>query len=153
MIDSIKLVIIILSAPARMLMAQLRLCFLQKLSNLRATVGGGKDEGITSPMANGVRNTSYSSNLVPADSNSLVFARTPTEASATSDPCLKTMYQVCVVNNGRGMPLMFNGETSQIACACLEDGRRPDDATLVATSVLRLLNSSRPGHESRTRYD
>ena len=72
---------------------QLRLRLLQKISNLRAIVGGGKDKGITSPMANGVKNTPYSSNLVPADSNSLVFARTPTQASLQLIPCLKTLHQ------------------------------------------------------------
>ncbi|CAL5226184.1 g9015 [Coccomyxa viridis] len=53
--------------------------FAQKISDLRSTVGGGKDAGITSPKANGVKNTPYSANLVPTDSNSLVYARTPTE--------------------------------------------------------------------------
>lgn len=77
------------------------------MSNLRATVGGGKDQGITSPMANGVINTPYSSNLVPADSNSLVFARTPTEASATNDPCLITFYQY-VSSVLAGEPLVLN---------------------------------------------
>ena len=82
----------LLSVLARMQRAQSRIRPVQKVSDLRATVGGGKDQGITSPMANGVKNTPYSSNLVPADSNSLVFARTPTEASATVDSCLATRY-------------------------------------------------------------
>ena len=90
-----------------MLMAQIRAGLLQKVSNLRATVGGGKDQGITSPMASGVMNTPYSSNLVPADSSSLVFARTPTEASATNDPCLTISYQY-VSSVFAGEPLMLN---------------------------------------------
>ena len=80
---------------------------MQKVSDLRATVGGGKDQGITSPMANGVKNTPYSSNLVPADSNSLVFARTPTEASATNDSCLRLFTSMCH-HYWLGMPLVLN---------------------------------------------
>ena len=90
-----------------MLMAQLRAGLLQKVSNLRATVGGGKDQGITSPLASGVMNTPYSSNLVPADSSSLVFARTPTEASATNVSCLTTFYQY-VSSVLDGQPLALN---------------------------------------------
>ena len=93
---------------------------LQDISNLRATVGGGKDQGITTPNANAIKNNPYSSNLVPADSNSLVFARTPTQASATPHPQLEhsVLRQYWLVD-----ALMFNVGTSHIAhfthCSCV----------------------------------
>ena len=77
-----------LSALTWLLVAQLVICLFQKISDLRSTVGGGKDAGITSPKANGVKNTPYSAVLVPTDSNSLVYARTPTEVRASTAPCM-----------------------------------------------------------------
>ena len=79
-----------LPALTCMPVAQHTIWLLQKISDLRSTVGGGKDAGITSPKANGVKNTPYSANLVPTDSNSLVYARTPTEVSALTALCMKT---------------------------------------------------------------
>ena len=57
----------------------------QAESNLRASVGGGKDAGITNPPANGALYIPYVSNqygsvLVPTDGNSLAYARMPAEA-------------------------------------------------------------------------
>lgn len=46
----------------------------QAISDLRGSVGGGKDQGIVGP-----NNTS---NIVPTDSNSIAFARTPAEVLA-----------------------------------------------------------------------
>ncbi len=59
----------------------------QALSNLRAAVGGGKDQGITSPAADGslyvpYLTSKYESNLVPTNAASLAFARTIPEVLA-----------------------------------------------------------------------
>lgn len=59
----------------------------QALSDLRAKVGGGKDEGITIPNAT---NSFYGpnildffqANIVPTDSDAKIFARTPQEVLA-----------------------------------------------------------------------
>ena len=54
-------------------------CPRQGLSNLRGKAGGGKDQGIVVPPADG-RNTSYPfANLVPQDGSGQAFMRTPDE--------------------------------------------------------------------------
>lgn len=54
-------------------------CRLQGLSNLRGKAGGGKDQGIVVPPADG-RNSSYPfANLVPQDGLGKAFQRTPDE--------------------------------------------------------------------------
>ncbi|EIE26901.1 hypothetical protein COCSUDRAFT_59405 [Coccomyxa subellipsoidea C-169] len=61
--------------------------FVQALSDLRAKVGGGKDEGITIPSATAsiygpnVLNF-FQANIVPADIDAKIFARTPQEVLA-----------------------------------------------------------------------
>ena len=54
-------------------------CTRQGLSNLRGKAGGGKDQGIVVPPADG-RNSSYPfANLVPQDGSGKAFERTPDE--------------------------------------------------------------------------
>ena len=59
----------------------------QALSDLRAKVGGGKDEGITIPNATASFYGPdvlefFQANIVPTDSNAMIFARTPQEVLA-----------------------------------------------------------------------
>ena len=59
------------------------LLYSQGLSNLRGKAGGGKDQGIVVPPADG-RNTSYPfANLIPQDGVGKAFQRTPDEVLAT----------------------------------------------------------------------
>lgn len=56
----------------------------QDISNFRASIGGGKDEGITNPPANGqlyvpFMQNNYLSQLLATTPNGLAFARTPAE--------------------------------------------------------------------------
>ena len=123
-----------LPALTWLLMSRLMICLLQKISDLRSTVGGGKDEGITSPKANGVKNTPYSAVLVPTDSNSLVYARTPTEVRAITAPCMGASCK---------NPLMFRGETPQSACAGLAVAMCTGDATPVTHPYTNVCCHSR----------
>lgn len=59
----------------------------QALSDLRAKVGGGKDEGITIPAATAsIYGPNilefFQANIVPADTDAKIFARTPQEVLA-----------------------------------------------------------------------
>lgn len=59
----------------------------QALSDLRGKVGGGKDEGITIPAAAASIYGPdvlefFQANIVPADNNAMIFARTPQEVLA-----------------------------------------------------------------------
>ena len=55
---------------------------LQGLSDLRGKVGGGKDQGIVVPRADG-RSTPYPlASLIPQDGTGLAFQRTPLEVLA-----------------------------------------------------------------------
>ncbi|BDA43113.1 Desiccation-related protein PCC13-62 [Coccomyxa sp. Obi] len=61
--------------------------FVQALSDLRGKVGGGKDEGITIPAAvASIYGPNilefFQANIVPADTNAMIFARTPQEVLA-----------------------------------------------------------------------
>ena len=59
----------------------------QALSDLRAKVGGGKDQGITIPAAAAsIYGPNilefFQANIVPADTDAMIFARTPQEVLA-----------------------------------------------------------------------
>ena len=79
----------------------------QALSDLRAKLGGGKDEGITIPAATASIYLSnildfFQANIVPADTDAKIFARTPQEV-------LAIQYGGSASKPGGFFPAGFNG--------------------------------------------
>ena len=86
-LNTLVLALLLTSEPLSLLLLLLLLLLqvsagVAAVSALRAKVGGGKDQGILTAEANSTMNYVPPTNVVPADSNAIAFARNTSEVLA-----------------------------------------------------------------------